>query len=119
MRTRAYFPQWGTLLRIRYARPDIAKTTLLALLNNAGILIGVGDNRQEKFKGNFGTFRTCNDVEEIAHLRGKASQQRAVEEPVPDTSARGHGDAARGLRRGGAEESVSLSCQRWAMASRV
>ena len=90
VRTRAYFAEWGTQLTIRYARPQLNKTVLLTLLNNAGILIGVGDNRQERGKGNFGTFQTVDTVGELEHLMGsKQAQKHALEEPQPDEK---HGD---------------------------
>ena len=88
VRTRAYFPQWGTELRIRFAKPQLNKATVGALLGNAGILIGVGDNRQEKGKGNFGTFEVVAP-DAIDHLRGKVAQAKAVADALPDQE---HGD---------------------------
>ena len=92
VRTRSYFPQWGTVLRIRRAIPAVSRTALYSLISNAGTLIGVGDNRQERGKGNFGTFQRCKEAD-LKALRagGKAAQVQAIEDCEPD---QGHGDTA-------------------------
>lgn len=90
VRTRAYFAEWATELRIRYAKPKISRKTLFTLLNNAGLAVGVGDNRQERGHGNFGTFRTA-ELEEVQPLCDLDAQQDALESPQPDNA---HGDTA-------------------------
>lgn len=57
VRTRAYFAEWATVITVRYSHPVLNETTVSNLLHNAGVVAGIGDWRQEKGKGSFGTFR--------------------------------------------------------------
>ena len=103
VRTRAYFPEWGTLFKVRFATPQLTLAKVAALLHNAGILVGVGDNRQERGNGNYGTFTPVSGTKEIAHMMGaaaKAAQRGRIDEPVPDSS---HGDTLTLLQRYDAE----------------
>ena len=56
VRTRAYFPEWAATIEIHFARPQLSETSIMTLLENAGIAIGIGDFRQGKGKGSFGSF---------------------------------------------------------------
>ena len=56
VRTRAFLPEWATEITVRYARPTLSQHDIATLLLNAGMVCGVGDFRQEKGKGSFGTF---------------------------------------------------------------
>src|SRR5262249_46836924 len=48
IRTRAFLPVWGAEFEIRFATPQLSFLSVSTLLQNAGVLIGVGDFRQEK-----------------------------------------------------------------------
>ena len=80
VRTRAYFERWGTMVRIRFAKPALSKKAIVALLVNAGMMCGIGDNRQEKGKGSYGTF----SVGELApELLDSKAQWEAIQKPLP------------------------------------
>lgn len=87
MRTRAYLPKWGAEIEIQYIVPQLSAMSVVSLLCNAGVLIGVGDFRQEKGKGSFGCFRVLGDGEDddewnelVAH-HGRAAQEEALAAP--------------------------------------
>ena len=60
----------------------------MALLCNAGVLIGVGDGRQEKGKFSFGSFRVIGETDddeewnELIAEHGRAAQIKAFNDPV-------------------------------------
>ena len=83
VRTRAFFSQWATQLEIRYSTPTLSLQSILSLLHNAGIIAGIGDSRQEKGKGGFGTFRIADDASEIEHLLDLPAQLAAIDNPMP------------------------------------
>ena len=63
--------------------------SVVTLLANAGLLIGVGDFRQEKGKGAFGSFRVLGDGQQdpewddlVAH-HGRDAQEAALAKPQP------------------------------------
>ena len=89
VRTRAYFPEWATVLHMSFAKPMLTRATIGTLLNNAGMVVGVGDNRQERGKGSYGRFRmgTRKDLDAVMTTHG--DQVAAVEAATPDM---GHGD---------------------------
>lgn len=66
IRTRAFLPKWGAEIEIHYIVPQLSVSTVVTLLCNAGVLIGVGDFRQEKGKGGFGSFRVLGEGEKDA-----------------------------------------------------
>src|SRR5512139_1014108 len=66
VRTRAFLPKWGAEIEINYIVPQLSVTSVVTLLCNAGVLIGVGDFRQEKGKGGFGSFRVLGEGEQDA-----------------------------------------------------
>ena len=74
VRTRAYFPEWATRVRIRWAVPALSEATVVALLANAGMIIGIGDYRQEKGRGNYGTFEVV-DADACSDLLGHVEDQ--------------------------------------------
>ena len=63
VRSRAFFPQWGAEIEIQYIVPQLSASAVVNLLCNAGILVGVGDYRQEKGKGAYGSFRVIGEGE--------------------------------------------------------
>ena len=88
IRTRPFLPQWGTEVEIQYIIPQLSVSSVVALLCNAGVLVGVGDGRQEKGKFAFGSFRVIGegtDDEEWNELvanHGRKAQQSALENPA-------------------------------------
>lgn len=64
VRTRCFLPKWGAEIEIKYITPQLSIASVVALLCNAGVLVGVGDFRQEKGKGSFGSFRVLGEGQE-------------------------------------------------------
>lgn len=87
IRTRAFLPKWGAEIEIQYIVPQLSAQSIVSLLCNAGVLIGVGDFRQEKGKGGFGAFRVLGEGEEdaewndLVNNHGRAAQEAALEDP--------------------------------------
>ena len=79
VRTRAFFPSWATQITVRWAKPALSKKSIYALLVNAGIMCGIGDFRQEKGKGGFGTWDVVDSIPK-SHL-DEAGQTEAIKEP--------------------------------------
>jgi hypothetical protein len=73
---------------VNFIMPQLNPTSVVNLLANAGVLIGVGDFRQEKGKGNFGSFRVVgpgvDDAEwdDLVAHHGREAQQFAFDNPV-------------------------------------
>jgi len=63
--------------------PTMNETTVARLLETAGLVIGLGDFRQEKGKGNYGQFSLADesDCKAIIKAGGKAAQDKALESP--------------------------------------
>lgn len=89
MRTRPFFREWATEMTVYYGTPMFTEKNLLTLVVNAGIITGVGDNRQEKGKANFGQFRIVSTDKEsetwqrIVDGGGYKEQKRAYDNPIP------------------------------------
>lgn len=87
VRTRAYLPKWGAEVEIQYIVPQLSAQSVVSLLCNAGVLVGVGDYRQEKGKGAFGSFRVIGESEadpewdELVADHGRAAQEAALASP--------------------------------------
>lgn len=87
VRTRAFLPAWGVEIDIQFSSPQLAMTSVVTLLCNAGVLIGVGDYRQEKGKGAFGSFRVLGEDEkdrewtDLVKNHGRMRQLKALEKP--------------------------------------
>ena len=85
VRTRAFLPQWATEVEIQFIKPMLNRTAILTLLENAGLVAGIGDSRQEKGKGSFGSFRLDTNSEEdgvlFTALQDLAAQMAAIESP--------------------------------------
>ena len=88
IRTRPYLPKWGTEIEMRYITPQLNLTSLFNILSNAGVLVGLGDYRQEKGKGNFGSFRVMSaddqddEWDELVQYHGRDAQQKALDNPM-------------------------------------
>lgn len=87
VRTRAFLPKWGAEIEINYVSPQLSATSVVNLLCNAGVLIGIGDYRQEKGKGAYGSFRVLGDGEKDAEWddliknHGRMKQLKALKDP--------------------------------------
>lgn len=85
VRTRAILTNWACKINIRFSVPTLNETNIVNLIGTAGLLIGVGDFRQGKGKGNYGQFEICpngeKDVEHIIKLCGIKEQDAALEDP--------------------------------------
>lgn len=87
VRTRAFLPRWGAEIEIQYIVPQLSVSSVVSLLCNAGVLVGVGDFRQEKGKGAFGSFRVLGEGEDddewndLVENHGRAAQEAALAEP--------------------------------------
>ncbi len=87
VRTRAFLPKWGAEVKIQFIVPQFSVAGVVALLCNAGVLIGVGDFRQEKGKGAFGSFRVIGEGEKDAEWddliknHGRKAQAAALDRP--------------------------------------
>ena len=87
VRSRAYLPRWGAEVTVNFVHPQLSLTSVVTLLANAGILVGVGDFRQEKGKGAFGSFRVIHEDQEDAEWddltknHGRAAQLESIQNP--------------------------------------
>ena len=86
MRTRAYLPNWCAEVEIRFATPNFSARSISSLVQNAGQLIGLGDFRQEKGRGSFGTFSIAGEeLGEYQELWDELMQEgREVQELARD-----------------------------------
>lgn len=89
VRSRAYLERWGAEIEIHHVLPQMPVSAVVTLACNAGVLIGIGDYRQEKGKGAFGSFRVITpDTEDaewddlVAH-HGREAQEAALRNPEP------------------------------------
>lgn len=56
IRTRAFLPRWCAEVDIAFVQPTLSAHSIASLLMNAGVVVGIGDFRQEKGRGSYGTF---------------------------------------------------------------
>jgi hypothetical protein len=86
VRTRAILPEWACKLTIRFTKPILRHQSIVNLLAAAGFQSGVGDWRQEKGSGSYGSFKIVNpddaDWNRIVNEQGRAAQQDALDSPV-------------------------------------
>jgi hypothetical protein len=83
VRTRAIFSEWCMPVTIQYVKPQMTEKSIFQLLSNGGIIVGVGDFRQEKGKGNFGQFEVVTeaDCKSIVKSGGARQQDEAIRMP--------------------------------------
>lgn len=87
VRTRAFLPTWGAEIEVQYITPQLSAQSVVSLLCNAGVLVGVGDFRQERGKGAFGSFRVLGEGDtdpawdELVANHGRAAQEAALDDP--------------------------------------
>lgn len=84
IRTRAMLKEWCMPATIQFVKPQLNEKNILQLLSNGGIIVGVGDFRQEKGKGNYGQFQvvTKKDCQSIIKAGGRKQQDAAIKNPV-------------------------------------
>jgi hypothetical protein len=89
VRTRAFLPRWCAEVDIAFVSPALSVHSIVSLLSNAGVVCGIGDFRQEKGKGSFGTFAVSGSEDmgdwqsvwdEVAQ-EGRAVQEAAMQDP--------------------------------------
>jgi hypothetical protein len=95
VRTRCFLPKWGAEVEVQFIVPQLSVISVVSLLCNAGVLVGVGDYRQEKGKGAFGSFRVLGEGEDddewddLVANHGRAAQEAALADPAyADTDTR-------------------------------
>lgn len=87
VRSRAYLPKWGAEVEIQYIVPQLSLSSVVTLLANAGILVGIGDFRQEKGKGAYGSFRVIgtgekdDEWDDLVKNHGRMAQLAAIARP--------------------------------------
>lgn len=88
IRTRAFLPRWCAEVDIAFVTPTLSVHSVVSLLANAGVIVGIGDFRQEKGRGSFGTFTVAGEdggdlADDIAAIKreSRAVQQAALESP--------------------------------------
>ena len=89
VRTRAFLPNWCAEVEIRFVTPTLSSHSIVSLLQNAGQIVGIGDFRQEKGRGGYGTFSVAGsedmgDMQEIwdeITQEGRDIQEAAMNEP--------------------------------------
>lgn len=81
IRTRAEFAEWATTFSVYYVEPMLSMAGMTNLMINAGLVAGVGENRQEKGKGAFGSFTTADAVPDS--LLDLEAQRSAIAAPQP------------------------------------
>lgn len=83
----AALPHWATKVTFSFVRPILSQQVLAQLLGIAGLLIGVGDGRQEKGHFSFGQFKLVNnddpDYLAVVNAGGRAQQDVAFRNPAP------------------------------------
>ena len=79
MRTRPFFAQWATEIDIEFEPTALSAQAIANLLSNAGTVCGIGDNRQEKGKGSYGTFTIVPELPK--ELLDRDAQWEAIQNP--------------------------------------
>ena len=89
VRTRAIVHDWCAEVDIAFVTPTLSQHSIVALLQNAGMICGIGDNRQEKGKGNFGSWfvdwesqNQYKDVWEARTKIGRKAQEKAMKDII-------------------------------------
>lgn len=91
IRTRAYLPRWVAQVDVAFVTPALSTHSIVSLLMNAGRIVGIGDFRQEKGRGSFGTFEVGGEELVEEHQRywdevtseGRMVQLAALAKPEP------------------------------------
>jgi hypothetical protein len=86
VRTRAFLPRWCAEVDIAFVSPTLSAHSVVSLLANAGVIVGIGDFRQEKGRGSYGTFSVAGeDLGEFQDVWDEVTgEARAVQESAMD-----------------------------------
>jgi hypothetical protein len=78
IRTRARIEHWASRVTIRYTLPMLNSQSVGTLLSASGMIIGIGDFRQEKGKGNNGLYEIVdqNDPRYLAVIASGGTEQQ-------------------------------------------
>ena len=86
VRTRALLPEWACKISLSYITPILRQQAIVTLLSGAGIVSGVGDWRQQKGSGSYGSYKLVGhddpDYVRIVNAGGRKVQQEALDHPV-------------------------------------
>ena len=87
VRTRGILTEWCCSVNIQFAIPSLNESSIATLFSTAGLIIGVGDYRQEKGKGNYGQFSVANleakqEIASIVKSGGMKVQDEAIKSPT-------------------------------------
>lgn len=87
VRTRAILPEWACYLSVKFTKPILREQSIANLLAAAGFQSGIGDWRQEKGSGSYGSFKLVGandkDFKRIVAGQGRKTQIAALENPQP------------------------------------
>jgi hypothetical protein len=86
VRCKAILPEWCCEIVVHYVTPNLNLQGIINLLTNAGLIIGVGDGRQEKGILSYGQFRVVNpDDKDFIRIKtgGRVAQEAAMANPEP------------------------------------
>lgn len=85
IRTRAKISQWASRVTVRYTLPMLRGNAVAQLLASSGMIMGIGDFRQQKGKGNNGLFQIVSDDDPrylaVINDGGMEAQDAALENP--------------------------------------
>jgi len=85
IRMRAIIPEWAAIVPVEYVSPNLVAATVLNLGQAAGTVIGVGDWRPEKGKGDYGQFEVVDggnpQLTKIIKSDGRSAQKKAMANP--------------------------------------
>lgn len=85
IRTRAILPQWACEITVYFIQPQLTAQSIANLLSAAGVLIGIGDFRQEKGKGSYGQFELVEQSDkrwlDCIKNGGRKAQDKALAQP--------------------------------------
>jgi hypothetical protein len=83
VRTRLIIPRWAAVVTITFQIPLLTGKQVRDLFAAAGEIIGVGDFRPQKGRGNYGQFvlTTPAEIEPVMVEGGREAQQQAMEKP--------------------------------------
>ena len=86
IRTRAIIPEWACRVTVEHVLPRLQPQAVINLMAIAGMIIGVGDGRNEKGALSFGQFRIAREgdaaFKRICKAGGRKAQDAALKNPT-------------------------------------
>ncbi len=90
VRTRAILGYWCCTIQVSYVCPNLNATSIINLINAAGLIQGIGDSRNEKGKGTNGQFYIVSPddkeamklVKTLRKAGGRVAQDEALANPM-------------------------------------